>query len=161
MFVVNIWNKYIQPERLLLFLRKVGAEVQVTGGGWQSGGRHPRGKGRSLLAGRGEPEVTSEAKGDAPSRVSRHMNPPVSGAARLTAGRGRVALVLPDLSRCEGSRVPTPGECLACSSRLGQPTPCRGWPSQLCLTACYHLSIYLRLLYLHVSINKRVIPISL
>jgi hypothetical protein len=84
--------------------------------------------------------------------------PPSVGAARLTAGRGRVVLVLPDLSRCEGSRVPTPGECLACSSRLGQPTPCRGWPSQLCLTACYHLSIYLRLLYLHVSINKRVIP---
>ncbi len=57
--------------------------------------------------------------------------PPSVGAARLTAGRGRVVLVLPDLSRCEGSRVPTPGECLACSSRLSQPTPCRCWPSQL------------------------------
>jgi hypothetical protein len=108
---------------------EAGAKVQEIGEGRQPGDRHPREKGRSLLVGRGAPEAISEAKGDAPSRTSRHMTPPVSGAAWLIAGRGQVAPALPDLSRCEGSRVLTPGNCLACSNRPSQLTPCRDWPS--------------------------------
>ena len=69
------------------------------------------------------------AKEDAQSKASHHTTTPEPGVARPATGSGRVVLMLPDLSKCEGSRVSTPEECPAYSSQQGQQMPCRDWPS--------------------------------
>ncbi len=82
-----------------------------------------------MLAGRGVPEATIKAEGDAPSKASRHTAPTALGAARLAVECGRVTSTLPYLSRCKGSRVLTPEECPAFSNRLGLWITCRDWLS--------------------------------
>jgi hypothetical protein len=106
-----------------------GAKVQEAWGGRLSGGHRRREREQSLLTGRGAPEDTSMAKEDSPSKASHHTTPPAPGVARPATGSGRVMLMLPDLSKCEGSCVLTPEECPAYSSQQGQQTPCRDWPS--------------------------------
>jgi hypothetical protein len=89
----------------------------------------PKGEDDSCSRAEGSPRSPARPRETPRPKRAATCPPSASGAARLAAGRGWVTSMLPDLSRCEGSRALTPEECPAYSNRPGQLTPCRGWPS--------------------------------
>jgi hypothetical protein len=108
-----------------------GSRGRSAGGRGRAAIRRPSPLRERTISARGQRGARGHPQGQGGHPVqSGPPHDPPNGQSRLTrSSQWPVLLLLPGLSNCEGSHIPTPEECLAYSNRQGQQTPCSDWPS--------------------------------